>query len=83
MVGDTTVQPGAMLTACVPMRAWQDDEKKGELGLVLPPGDNVLVVGSWSAGNNVRLRVIYAGRVVVFSCAQKNLGRNWKVACAG
>lgn len=73
-------RPGDMLVSLVPMRAWEDDDRRGESGAALPAGQNVLVVDAWEVGRQRRIRVVYDGRVVVFSCAQRVMDRNWKAA---
>jgi len=66
--------------ALVPMRAWEDDERRGEHGLRLDAGQHVLVIDTWEVGKQLRVRVVYDERVTVFSCAMRVVDRNWKVA---
>lgn len=70
--------PGDMLSSLVPMRAWEDDNRRGTRGTCLAAGQHVLVVGKWDVGGQLRMKVIYDDRVIVFSCSRRVMDRNWK-----
>lgn len=77
------VNPGDLAVSLVPMRAWEDDNRRGDDGLALAAGQHVLVIDTWLVGKQLRLRVVYDERVIVFSCPLRVVDRNWKVAREG
>lgn len=74
---------GDLVAALVPMRAWEDDSRRGEHGLRLDVGQQALIIDAWLVGKRLRMRVVYDERVIVFSCALRVVDRNWKVARKG
>lgn len=75
--------PGDLVVLTVPMRVWEEDDRRGQSGPDVPAGAALLVIEAWEVGGRVRLRVVYDDRVIVISCHQKVTERNWKLAREG
>jgi hypothetical protein len=75
--------PGDLIVLTVPMRAWEDDDRRGRSGPDVPTGTALLVIEIWEVGSRVRLRVVYDDRIIVISCRKRVTERNWKLAREG
>ena len=74
------VLPGDLLVALRPMRAWEDDRAKGTHGCPIRPGEQALVLESWLEGAQRRVRVIRDQRLLLFSCPDHAVAKNWGLA---
>lgn len=70
---------GDLLSAANPMRAWRSESERGNDGAVIIPGEHVLVIGTWLAGNQRRISVVCGEQILLFSCPDHVVGRNWRL----
>lgn len=77
-----TLEPiaGDLIVALNPMRAWEEDRRKGHNGLHIQKGEQALVLATWTEGNQLRIRVVRDNRIILFSCPEHAVRKNWKVA---
>ena len=71
---------GCLLVALRPMRAWENDDVRGELGTVIMTGEQALLLATWLEGKQRRLRVVRDQRIFLFSCADHTVNKNWRAA---
>jgi len=74
---------GDLLAAALPMRAWRTPEVRGDDGHVMARGEHALVVGTWMVGNQRRIKAVVGQRVLLFSCPDHAVARNWRLARRG
>ena len=61
------------------MRAWENFERRGTIGLTVEPDTTMCtVVSSWYVGNQARIIVLINGNVHMFSHKANNVWLNWK-----
>ena len=65
------------------MRAWDNESCRGTAGALILPGQQALLLETWLEGNQRRLRLVREQRIVLFSCPDHVVGRNWKLTCRG
>ena len=71
--------PGDYVMALNAMRAWEQDLYRGFMGEMIMAGEQALVLETWSMGNQRRIRVVRDHRILMFSCAEHAVRRNWRV----
>lgn len=69
--------PGDLVVTRRAMRAWVGDNERGHDGHRVDTGRTAIVLQRWRVGNQVRLRVIVDGKVVVFSHSPHCVSLNW------
>ncbi len=74
-----TPVPGDLVMARVCMRAWESEERKGLNGAYIDRGEQALIITTWSVGNQLRIKLLRDQRLLVFSCAEHCVRKNWKV----
>lgn len=70
---------GDLVVALNPMRAWEEDRLKGHYGEHIQKGEQALVLETWYEGGQRRVRVVRASRILLFSCPDHAVRKNWKV----
>jgi hypothetical protein len=78
-----SLEPGDLIVATHDMRAWETDERRGVSGEWVLKGEQALVINTWHAGNQIRIRVLRDLRVLLFSCPTHVVYRNWRIANTG
>lgn len=68
---------GDLVAATRSMRAWRAADVRGDDGHVMAPGERALVIGTWLVGNQRRLSAVVGQRVLLFSCPDHAVARNW------
>lgn len=76
----TQAVPGDLIVALNVMRAWTSDTTRGHSSIHIQKGEQALVIQAWEVGNQLRLRVLRASRILVFSCPLHAFWQNWEVA---
>lgn len=71
--------PGDYVLALNAMRSWEQELYRGISGELIMVGEQALVLETWSIGNQRRLRVVRDSRIMLFSCADHAVRRNWRV----
>lgn len=79
MTVSTDPRPGDLMVALKPMGAWRDEFSRKPFAFTVDPGDTVTVVNAWRSGRQVKARVLFGGQIAIFSCASKNMHRNWQL----
>lgn len=74
--------PGDLVAALNTMRSWEREDFRGHSGQHIQVGEQALVIGAWFVGNQLRLRVVRAERVLLFSSAAHAVRRNWSIVRA-
>ncbi len=74
---------GDLLAAVNPMRAWRSEQERGTDGAVIAPGERVLVIGTWLVGNQRRVSVVCGQLILLFSCADHAIAKNWRLVQRG
>ncbi len=74
---------GDLLAAINPMRAWRTEQERGADGEVINPGERVLVIGTWLVGNQRRISVICGQQILLLSCADHTITKNWRLIRRG
>lgn len=71
--------PGDLVLALNAMRSWEQDSYRGFRGEMIMAGEQALVLETWTVGNQRRMRVVRDQRILLFSCAEHAVRRNWRV----
>ena len=71
--------PGDLVMAVVAMRSWEREFYQGFVGEMIMAGEQALVLETWSVGNRRRIRIVRDQRILMFSCAEHNVSRTWKI----
>lgn len=71
--------PGDYVMALNAMRSWEQDSYRGFMGEMIMAGEQALVLETWTVGNQRRVRVVRDQRILLFSCAEHAVRRNWRV----
>jgi hypothetical protein len=82
-VGEFEPVPGDLIVALHTMRAWEDEFERGLMGEHVQAGEQAFVVSTWSVGNQRRMKLLREDRLLVFSCANHCVCKNWRVVRAG
>lgn len=77
------LEPGDLIVSTHDMRAWETEERRGTSGEWILKGEQALVINTWIAGNQIRIRVLRDQRVLLFSCPAHVVYRNWRIANVG
>jgi len=70
---------GDMVMARCPMRSWESEHERGNNGRWIAPGEQALVVASWTEGSQRRFKVLRDNRVMLFSMSFWLVSTNWEV----
>lgn len=71
--------PGDLVMALNAMRAWEHGLYRGFMGEMIMAGEQALVLHTWLVGNQMRVRVMRDQRILMFSCPEHVVRRNWKI----
>jgi len=71
---------GDLIVALQPMRAWASDDRRGTEGRIIEEGQQAIILATWDVGNQRRIRACHDGDVLLFSCPNHVLSRNWLIA---
>lgn len=71
--------PGDLVMARRDMRGWESEDRRGVSGEWMLTGEQAMVIDTWSHGNQRRIRVIRDLRIILFSCPDHVVRKNWKV----
>lgn len=77
-----TLQPGDLIAALHPMRAWESHWYRGDHGDVIYPGFTGLVMAVMFIGRvreSVRFDVLALDKIFIFSSSLENLKYNWQL----
>lgn len=77
---DTVPTPGDLIVALHSMRSWETDTTRGTDGQYIFEGEQAIVIMTWSVGKQIRMKTFRNDRILVFSCAEHCVLKNWIIA---
>ena len=75
----TELVPGDFVVAAHEMRAWVNEDVRGDSNVWIRQGEQATVVETWLVGNQRRVRVFRNNKFLLFSCKEHCVFRNWKL----
>ena len=71
--------PGDLISAKKEMKAWENDDVRGDSGNGISIGEHALVTQVWFVDTQLRIRVVQNGQFRLYSCKARVFLRNWEI----